>query len=206
MKVILIVFALMFAGLVQAATWVELNSQRMYIGQPNIPGVINPTDQQLLDNDWRILPQRAPDVSNGYVRLSVLFIQDPVIDSNAIETYVDEEERPLVFDRGIEIPYGALLVIPAETNNIGYAIFVDDAGSLFTVQVHASPWLSKTQIMAEASAKIAANNVAATNSVSSGDQARSDAAAASSVAELREAVDLMQDQIDELQRILNIRQ
>jgi hypothetical protein len=123
-----------------------------------------------------------------------------------LNNMIAEIERPPLVPYGLEIGAGSLFVIPGGTNDVGYAVFVDDEGSLFTVEVHASPWLSQTQIMAEANAKIAANSASATNSTVRGDQARSEASSATTLPELSQAVDLMQDQIDELQRILNIRQ
>ena len=105
-----------------------------------IPGVIDPvSDGMVHAGEWTV------DVVAGvahHVPTCITEAEHAAQLAAEAASELDRRNTPVVYDQPLELPS---LVLQSVTNAVGYEYFVDDDGTLLSIEAHASPMKSKEE-------------------------------------------------------------
>jgi len=172
----------------KAGRLLEVNGYDVSVSQPRFTPATNP--------DGFTLSWVGPATSENWTMTDVDAVVLPA-------DYVWPTPRVLQQLGEIEVQ---TLVLQSYTNNaVGYEVFIHDDGTLDAIIDHASPRRSEADKNLEKDTRKALRDTRKASAIAKGDQSKTDATRANSVPALRAAVVLLQEQIEEMQKIMGIR-
>ena len=162
------------------------------------PCVDDPTPEGMVRVGW----QPTPAVIDGIAHRIPVCITQAEHDAaqaaqQAAQDAAEAERRaaPIVYEQSIETPS---IILPSDSQGIGYEIFAADDGTLLKIVAHASPLKTKAERDALKQAVLAAHYAAKTASKAKSDAVKTKGAKIKKAEDLLPIIEALQAQIDAL--------